>query len=638
MQHAHHGTRQSLLTATRGVTTAVCLIALGCGDPSGPEDVPDGPSLAFVMSPSSAEAGETLTSVQVEIRGPSGTRDTSASGSVALELVGGSPGAVLDGTQTVAAVDGVAMFDDLLIERAGTGYSLTATASGAAAAVSAGFDVVAAAAVSLEFRGVSSEVAIGAEMGDLEVVVEDAFGNPITSADPVSVELLFDPAGDPAVLGGLGSAAPVAGVADFASLRMLSGGRDLSLRATFGALETESGLFDAYLPFTEITAGSQHTCGIADEHATPAGDDVPPGVVYCWGYNEYGQTAGAGPTVGRPQVVRVAPSGAAYQAKAVAAGRGHTCSIDLSGEAVCWGQNHRQQLGVVVSSLEAVPTPIGSSERFREIEAGGDHTCAITEMGELRCWGDNEDGQIRYLTRTTPREFSTPTAPFNLSQAWAVALGPDHTCATGTPPESDAVVTCRGLNGSDQIGTPDPITGVWSTSEPDLMTLATVWTHTCGLTAEGEAHCWGADEGGQLGDGIAGGFRAFPDTVHTGLRFAEIVAGASTGTSFTGHTCALTAEGEVYCWGENSGHVFGVTSPASSALPVRAATNASRIEASVSFARITAGRDHMCGLSTSGRAYCWGSNTFGEVGLDIVSAVVVKTPLPILWPTVVVLP
>jgi alpha-tubulin suppressor-like RCC1 family protein len=84
--------------------------------------------------------------------------------------------------------------------------------------------------------------------------------------------------------------------------------------------------------------------------------------------------------------------------------------------------------------------------------------------------------------------------------------------------------------------------------------------------------------------------------------FASIVPGGS-------HTCALNAAGKAYCWGFNLYGQLGVGSQDQQAKPVA-------VSGSIAFASISAGADHTCGvaLSPKGSAYCWGENAHGELG------------------------
>jgi alpha-tubulin suppressor-like RCC1 family protein len=133
-------------------------------------------------------------------------------------------------------------------------------------------------------------------------------------------------------------------------------------------------------------------------------------------------------------------------------------------------------------------------------------------------------------------------------------------------------------------------------------TLVAGWTHTCGLTSGGTAHCWGTNGFGQLGDGSTTD-RTAPTAVSGTLTFARLTAGGD-------HTCGLTSAGAAYCWGRNVEGQLGDNSNSDSPTPVLVSLPAEV----TGFARLTAGGGHTCGLTSGGTAHGWGSNFDGQLG------------------------
>jgi alpha-tubulin suppressor-like RCC1 family protein len=133
--------------------------------------------------------------------------------------------------------------------------------------------------------------------------------------------------------------------------------------------------------------------------------------------------------------------------------------------------------------------------------------------------------------------------------------------------------------------------------------------HACGITPRHELYCWGSNTAGQLGDPsitarcpeTGDACSPKPVRVAGGLRYKFVSAGA-------GFTCALTTTGTAYCWGGNGYGELGIGSQASRSRPARVAIEG------VNFATISAGSGHACALTTAGRAYCWGSNAAGRLG------------------------
>jgi alpha-tubulin suppressor-like RCC1 family protein len=133
--------------------------------------------------------------------------------------------------------------------------------------------------------------------------------------------------------------------------------------------------------------------------------------------------------------------------------------------------------------------------------------------------------------------------------------------------------------------------------------------HTCGVTTTGAAYCWGSNGGYALGDGTDGDGVTTPVPVAGGLTFASVSAGFQ-------HTCGVTTSGAAYCWGVGSNDSLGSTS--STPLPVAGG---------LTFASVSAGFVHDCGVTTSGAAYCWGEGFYGELGNG--STGYSSTPVPV---------
>ena len=130
------------------------------------------------------------------------------------------------------------------------------------------------------------------------------------------------------------------------------------------------------------------------------------------------------------------------------------------------------------------------------------------------------------------------------------------------------------------------------------------YAHTCALTNEGKAYCWGRNNQGQLGNNSTTD-SSIPVAVQmpAGVaRFQSITAGGE-------YTCALTNEGKAYCWGWNNRGQLGNNSTTNSSIPV-----AVQMPADVSFQSIAAVYHHTCVLTNEGKAYCWGLNEYGQLG------------------------
>ena len=133
-------------------------------------------SLAFVVQPATATAGLPMAPFTVHVRDALGNTDASFTGNVTV-MISNNPGAAsLAGTVSVLVTAGVATFDDLSLDKVGTGYTLSAATTGVPSATSMPFDVVAGAAVTYRATGLAANVAAGVPSA-VVLTALDAHGN-----------------------------------------------------------------------------------------------------------------------------------------------------------------------------------------------------------------------------------------------------------------------------------------------------------------------------------------------------------------------------------------------------------------------------------------------------------------------------
>lgn len=338
----------------------------------------------------------------------------------------------------------------------------------------------------------------------------------------------------------------------------------------------------------------------------------PSGAAWCWGSNQHGQL-GTGTAVlpgcaGLPcsRVPLAAASGSAF--RQLSAGTTHTCGITTAGATLCWGASTvpgAPLLGNSIIMASGTPVTVTADSMFAQIAVGGTHACALTASGQAWCWGRNEFGQLGDSS-ALPRATPVPVAG-GLRFA-SITTGGDFTCAV----DRNGAGWCWGANAYGQLGIGDaPFnTPGRNATTPRPIPTGTTWrriaaggSHACGITAAGTALCWGRNnDAHQLGDSTDVTHRGTPGPVAGGRTYESIIAGAGT-------TCARTPGGANWCWGGNffGGVGNGRSAQSGEPVPVQPLMN--------QYVFIAPGASHSCGIDATGIVKCWGDSVYGQIGI-----------------------
>jgi alpha-tubulin suppressor-like RCC1 family protein len=386
-------------------------------------------------------------------------------------------------------------------------------------------------------------------------------------------------------------------------------------QSTQSPLPVDTSAIPGNKTFVELTGGSYHTCGLTAD-----------GVAYCWGRDAEGQLGNGGGSVDTqspsPVDTSAIPGNKAFVQ--LAANFYHTCGLTADGVAYCWGSDSNGQLGNGGTSISTQsPSPVDTSvisgnKAFIQLTAGWVHTCGLTADGVAYCWGRDTEGQLGNggtpISTQSPSPVDTSTIPGNKAFVQLTGGGA-HTCGL----TADGVAYCWGFDDGGQLGnggisqdtqSPSPVDTSTIPGNKAFVQLDGGHFHTCGLTAEGVAYCWGHDAEGELGDG--GGWQ---DTQSPSPVDISTLSGNKVFVLLTGgdsHTCGLTADGVAYCWGFNSSGQLGNGAEPGTQSP--SSVDTSTIPAKKAFVRLAIGGYHTCGLTAQGVAYCWGDDNYGQLG------------------------
>jgi alpha-tubulin suppressor-like RCC1 family protein len=125
--------------------------------------------------------------------------------------------------------------------------------------------------------------------------------------------------------------------------------------------------------------------------------------------------------------------------------------------------------------------------------------------------------------------------------------------------------------------------------------------HSCAISNNGTLKCWGDDLSDQLGNGPDATAKNTPQSVSSSAKFKAVTGGET-------FSCAVTVAGAVQCWGRNVFGQLGDGSTTSQAAPVQVVGLVSGVTA------VTAGDRHACALLNDGTVKCWGDNSDGQLG------------------------
>ena len=317
----------------------------------------------------------------------------------------------------------------------------------------------------------------------------------------------------------------------------------------------------------QVASGGYHTCAVTSG-----------GEIKCWGSGANGRLGNDASTDKDHPVSVVDGDGSSTALTGivqVGLGEDHSCALTSGGEVKCWGFGRYGRLGNDGTANKDHPVSVvdgdGSSTALKgiaQIGLGNTHSCALTSGGEVKCWGSGANGR----------------------------LGNDDTA------NKDHPVTVVDGDGS-------------STALAGIVQISLGRSHTCALTSGGEVVCWGGGTSGKLGnDGSSD--KDHPVTVVAGDGSTTPLSGIVQIASKGNHTCGLTSGGGVKCWGSGSNGKLGNDGSSNKDHPVSVVDGDGSSTALTGIVQIASGGDHTCGLTSEGEIKCWGKGTNGRLGND----------------------
>ena len=341
------------------------------------------------------------------------------------------------------------------------------------------------------------------------------------------------------------------------------------------------------------------------------------GTVWAWGLNNCSGLGsgncgklGDGTTISRSVPVQVhGPGNLGFlnSVSAIMGGEHANYALRSDGTVWAWGGNFLGQLGDGTYSNTLTPVQVSGLISVTSLGGRGYHNLAIQSDGTLWAWGWNSTGQLGHDTSTTPCPgfagtcSNVPVQVMGISNPLTVTGGGFFSVAL----MPDHMLEAWGANEYGQLGdgskTNRPAPVHVSSVLSNVIQVSAGWKHAVALSADGKVWTWGDNTTGQIGNGITSTRGVSVPVQVPGLDNTLAVSG---GDRFT---AALKADGTVWTWGWNGFGQLGDGTHTDRSSPVQVP--------GLSHVISVAARDyHVLVIKSDNTVWAWGSGGNGELG------------------------
>ena len=333
--------------------------------------------------------------------------------------------------------------------------------------------------------------------------------------------------------------------------------------------------------------------------------EVQNNTLYAFGRGSFGQL-GDNTTSSRSSPVTVV--GGLTNWKQIAGGTFHTVGVTIAGIAYAWGAGNDGRLGTGSTTNQSSPVTVaGGITNWTQIGVGTSHSIGLTTSGLIYAWGLNSSGQLGDGTDVAK---SSPVTVAGGITNWKQIAG----CGTHNLAITSAGIAYAWGNGyTGRLGNnqtqnlASPVSVVGGITNWSNVAHCPAGSHSLAATAAGLAYGWGPNSSGQLGTNNTSG-RSSPVLIAGGITtWAQLAGGAS-------HSLGLTSSGLAYAWGYNGQGRLGNGTTTNTSSPVTI------IGGITDWRQITGGQNFSLGLRSSGIAYGWGNNAYGQLGDNTISS------------------
>lgn len=369
------------------------------------------------------------------------------------------------------------------------------------------------------------------------------------------------------------------------------------------------------------------------------------GRVFTWGNNEYGQLAD-GTMIGKTTPVDVTASFDFAEDEYIVQAdslEGFTIAFTNQNRLFTWGYNDDGQLGTGDYEIYTIPQDITAAielyptEEIINVSASWTNSALLTNTGRCMLWGYNGDGQIGDGERNDSLIPIEIQEFFNITRVIESSLDYDETIVdTSMGRYHYSAVTSYGRlftwgdNRSGQLGDgtlintniPIDITDSFNLSVGEnIVEVDLGGYHSVARTSNGRVFAWGQNDHGQLGVGSVVD-SSVPVELPASSFDSETVVSIEV---YEGQNAAFTSTGKLFVWGYNELGQLGTGTAINQMVPIEVTSNFS-LAVDESIEKISFGYYHTGAISSEGRLFLWGYNSYGELGNGTTSIVTVTVP------------